>query len=66
MVDKMLLRPGEVAETLGLGRTRTYELIERGELPGIVRIGKSVRVSADALREWIRQQAIAQYAGGKD
>ena len=40
---------------------RSYELIGAGVLPSI-KIGGSVRVPADALREWIRQQV----AGGVD
>lgn len=62
-MDKLLLRPNEAAEVLGIGRTRTYELLARGELPGVVRIGKSVRISAEALREWVREQATSQPNG---
>lgn len=42
----------EVAEVLGIGRSRAYEMIREGQLP-IVRLGRSVRVPADRLREWI-------------
>lgn len=52
--DKLLLRPNEVADLTGLGRSKTYELIAEGEIPS-VRIGKCVRVPADRLREWIDQ-----------
>lgn len=37
---------------LGIGRSRAYEMIREGQLP-IVRLGRSVRVPADKLREWI-------------
>jgi len=51
-MEKLLLTPHEAAATLGIGRTRIYDLIARGVIPS-VRIGRSVRVPADALREWI-------------
>ncbi|HEX2679892.1 MAG TPA: helix-turn-helix domain-containing protein [Candidatus Dormibacteraeota bacterium] len=42
----------EVARLLGIGRTKTFQLIASGELPS-VRLGRCVRVSSDALRRWI-------------
>lgn len=53
--DRLLLRPSEVADTLGIGRTSAYALIAAGEIPS-VRLGTSVRVPADALREWVQRQ----------
>jgi excisionase family DNA binding protein len=50
--DRMLLRAPEVAEVLGLSRSRVYELLSSGDLP-VVRIGSCVRVPVDALRRWI-------------
>lgn len=60
-MEKLLLRPTEVAELLGIGRTRAYELLSTGALPGVIRIGRSLRVSTEALRRWIAAQA--QVAG---
>lgn len=51
-MERLLLRAEEVQETLGLGRSKVYEMMATGELP-TVRIGRSVRVPADALRDWI-------------
>ena len=57
-MDKPLLRPWpEAAEVLSVSRTRIYEMIQRGELPGVVRLGRSVRVSSESLRAWVRSQA---------
>jgi excisionase family DNA binding protein len=53
-MEKLLLKPAEVSELAGLGKSKTYELIATGEIPS-VRIGRSVRVPADRLREWIEQ-----------
>jgi excisionase family DNA binding protein len=54
-IEKFLLRPKEVAEATGLGRSTVYSLIQAGEIPS-VRVGvshRAVRVPVDALREWI-------------
>ena len=55
-MDRLLLRPIEAAEAIGIGRSKVYELLASGELPSI-RIGGSVRVPVDALRAWIAQQS---------
>ena len=50
--DREWLRVREVAELLGLPRTRTYELIQQGELPGAIRIGpRSIRVHRGELEK---------------
>lgn len=54
-MDKLLYRPTEVAELLGIGRSKAYELIAARVMPSI-RIGASIRVPADSLRAWIAQQ----------
>ena len=56
MMDRLLFRPAEVAEALGICRTRAYDLINSGAIPS-VRLGKSVRVPAQALRTWIAEQS---------
>ena len=52
---KLLLRPTEVADALGIGRTKTYELIATGTLPSI-KIGNRPRVPVEALEQWIQEQ----------
>lgn len=32
MMDKLLLRPKEVAELIGIGRTKVFELMRSGQL----------------------------------
>jgi excisionase family DNA binding protein len=50
---KEWMRVPEAAELLGLPRTRTYELIQRGELPA-VRIGeRSIRVNRRELERFL-------------
>lgn len=59
-MQKLLLRPTEAAEALGVGRTVIYTLLKRGQIPGVIRLGKSVRISAEALNQWVREQAEQQ------
>ncbi len=49
---RLLLRIPEAAETLGIGRTKIYELIATGELPTI-RVGRAVRISVSTLQKWV-------------
>jgi excisionase family DNA binding protein len=51
-IERLLLRPREMAELIGVSRTRAYELLRSGTIPSI-KIGSSVRVSASQLRRWI-------------
>jgi excisionase family DNA binding protein len=53
-MEKLLLKPAEVGDLTGLGKSKTYALIAAGIIPS-VRIGKSVRVPADRLRRWIEE-----------
>jgi excisionase family DNA binding protein len=55
MDAKWLLRPGEVAVALGIGRSKVYSLLATGVIPS-VRVGGSVRVPVEALRAWITTQ----------
>ena len=49
----LLLRPAEAAQSLGISRSKFYDLLARGELPGAVRVGASIRISRRALEQWI-------------
>ena len=51
-MERLLLKPAEVTEVLGIGRSRIYEMLATGELPSI-RIGRCIRIPAGALREWV-------------
>lgn len=55
-MEKLLLTPSEVAETLGIGRTKVYALLASGEMPS-VRIGASVRIPVAELKEWLREHS---------
>ena len=51
-IEPVLLRPEEVAAALGVGRTAVFELMRTGELRS-VKIGKSRRIPADAVAEYV-------------
>jgi excisionase family DNA binding protein len=53
--DRILLRASEVADALGIGRSKAYELIAAGVIPSI-RVGSSIRVPIDALKAWTERQ----------
>ena len=50
---KLLYRPAEVARLLSISRSKCYALINSGVIPG-VRLGKSVRVTAHQIEEFVR------------
>lgn len=51
-MDKLLLTPVEAAQTLGIGRSKLYELLQSGRLPS-VRIGACRRISADSIHRFV-------------
>jgi excisionase family DNA binding protein len=52
MTEKLLLRPEEVAELIGVGRTKVYELMGSGLIRS-VKIGGSRRVPKSAVDEFV-------------
>ena len=53
----ILLTPTEVAELLRTSRKAICTMIERAQLPGVVRIGRRVLIREDALLDWLRQKS---------
>jgi excisionase family DNA binding protein len=54
----------DVQHLLGIGRTKTYELVTTGELPA-VRIGRCIRVNRQELDEWLRAQRYVDSSMGR-
>jgi excisionase family DNA binding protein len=52
--SRLLYRPAEAAQTLGLSRARLYQLIATGEI-GSVKIGASRRIPAVDLEAYVSQ-----------
>ena len=55
VTERLLLRPSEAAEAIGVSRSKAYELIATGEIPSVT-VGGCKRVPVDALRQWIHRQ----------
>ena len=62
-MERLLLRPTEAAEMLGISRSKIYELLAAGSLP-VVRVGNSVRVPAEVLHQWLQQRLAEQRERG--
>lgn len=54
----LLMRGGEVAESLGISRALAYRWMQNGTLP-TVRVSRAVRVPREALLDWIKRKTQA-------
>ena len=52
-----LLTSGEVAALLRMTRKAVYAMVERGQLPGVVRLGRRVLFRQDAMVDFVRQKS---------
>jgi excisionase family DNA binding protein len=53
----VLLTPDEAAALLRTTRKAIYAMVERSQLPGVVRIGRRVLIREDALIHWLGQKS---------
>jgi excisionase family DNA binding protein len=53
----VLLTANDVAELLRTSRKAIYAMVERNQLPGVIRIGRRVLVREDALLDWLHQKS---------
>ena len=54
-MERMLLKPTEVAEVLRIGRSLVYSMLATGQLPSI-RVGRCIRVPSESLETWLKAQ----------
>ena len=62
-----LLRPAQVAELLGVSRSRVYQLIAAGTIP-VVRVGGAIRIPQAAWEEWLKgrsDEAMSSLVGSR-
>jgi excisionase family DNA binding protein len=54
-VDRLprLLTVNEAAAFLRVNRKTLYQAILAGEIPGVVRLGRAIRLGRDAVLDWI-------------
>ena len=57
--DLIAVSVEEAGRMLGYKRAAAYKLFSSGEIPGLIRVGKSNRVSVDTLRTWVERRAKA-------
>lgn len=62
-MEKLLLRPEEAAEALGLGRTKLYSLIAAGEIESLT-IGKRRLIPREAVSDFVERARSAATDGG--
>jgi len=48
-----LLRVPELAQRLGVSRRVAYQLVARGVVPGVIRVGRAVYVRRRVLQAWL-------------
>ena len=53
-MDKLMYRPAEAAQVLGMGRTAAFALIKSGRLRSI-KLGGARFITADALHAFVRE-----------
>lgn len=59
-MSEKLLRIPKVAEIIDTSVPRAYELVRLGVIPGVVRLGRQIRVNPNALAEWMAGGGVVQ------
>jgi len=57
--ERLALTVPEAAERIGIGQTKVYELVARGDLPS-VKIGRCRRIRVQALETWLAEREAAE------
>ena len=52
-VMPLLLTPEEAGELLRTSRKGVYAMIDRGQLPGVTRVGRRVLIRSRELLDWL-------------
>ena len=53
VADPQLMTANEVARVLRTTTKAVYTMVERGQLPGVIRIGRRILVHRDELLDWL-------------
>ena len=60
-----LLTVAEVAEVLRTSPAAIYKMVERGQLPGVIRLRKRLLVDREVLVHWVHQNRTPSLTGGQ-
>ena len=55
-MSKLTLSVPEAAETLGVSRSKMYQLVKSEGFP-VLQVGKRILVSVKGLEEWVQEQS---------
>lgn len=55
-LEKVALNMAEFAATMGIGRSKAFELSQHAGFPA-VRLGRRIIIPIDALKAWLERQA---------
>lgn len=64
-VEPICVRINDAARMIGVGRTKLYELISRGELEA-VKIGQATRVTTASLHELVRRRGASNFVAFRE
>lgn len=53
----LLLQVDEVAQLLRVTRKSIYTMVDRGEIPGVTKLGRRLRFRRDAIEAWLAESA---------
>lgn len=53
-MDKEYLSPKDLQKLLQMGTTKLYKLLNNGAIPGVIRIGGSIRIRRESLEKYLR------------
>ena len=52
---RSLLTVAEVCRILNISKGGLYQMVQRLELPGVLKIGRRLRFRADAIEKWLAE-----------
>lgn len=61
----LYLTPDEAASLMRTSRKAIYVMVERKQLPGVVRLGRRLLIRSEILLSWLDQQGAASLPGEK-
>jgi excisionase family DNA binding protein len=56
MTGSWYFTTSEVADILRTSRAAIYAMVERGQLPGVTRIGRRILIQREALLDWLHER----------
>jgi excisionase family DNA binding protein len=61
----VLMTVDEVATLLRVSSAAVYKMVERDEVPGVIRIKKRLRFEREVLVHWLHQNRTPSLTGGQ-